>query len=195
MEPSDLEYRRHQGSQRHPKIPVQEEEWLHEPEDKDTRHKTNIATKPISYPFPRESPTREFIPSVSAPRETSPREIASRELAEPVTQRRSQIQRRYHVQFKFDKKLGYNMVKGMYSRIIWNLQLSSGSQDLQYIHAFIMYPQFWFMDNLMYQITGKLFQMINLSKGDPATPTLTEAMTGHYKTEFMQAMNQEINEL
>ena len=51
------------------------------------------------------------------------------------------------------------------------------------------------MDNLMSQIMGKLSQILIMYKGDPDTPILTEAMTGHYKTEFMKAMNQEINEL
>ena len=37
--------------------------------------------------------------------------------------------------------------------------------------------------------------MLNLSNGDPNTPTLTKSMTGPYKDEFMQAMNQEIKEM
>ena len=47
----------------------------------------------------------------------------------------------------------------------------------------------------MPQMMGKLSQMINLSKGDPDTPTFTEAMTGPYGAKFMQYMIQEIKEL
>ena len=39
-----------------------------------------------------------------------------------------------------------------------------------------MDPEFFLMDNIMPQMTGKLSQMIKTSKGDPETPTLTEAM-------------------
>ena len=48
------------------------------------------------------------------------------------------------------------MVKGVYPSIIRNLQLYGGSQDLKYIHALIMDPEFRFMDNPMPQIMAKL---------------------------------------
>ena len=35
---------------------------------------------------------------------------------------------------------------------------------------------------------GKFYQMIKISKGDPDTPTLTEAMKVPYKVDFMQDM-------
>ena len=47
----------------------------------------------------------------------------------------------------------------------------------------------------MPQMMGKLSQMINMSKGYPDTPILTETMTGPYKSEFIQAMTQDIKEL
>ena len=47
----------------------------------------------------------------------------------------------------------------------------------------------------MTQIMVKLSQMLNISKGDPDTPTLTEAMTLIYKSKFMHAMTKEIKEL
>ena len=70
------------------------------------------------------------------------------------------------------------MVKGVYSRMIWNLQLSVGSQYLQYIHDFIMDTVFRLMDNLMPQMMEKQTQMPKRSKGDPDTPTLNKATTG-----------------
>ena len=87
------------------------------------------------------------------------------------------------------------MVKGMYFRIIRNLQLSSGSQYLQYICALLMDPEFGLMENIMHQMMGKISQTINIFKGYPDTPTLTESITGPYKADFMQAMTQEIKEL
>ena len=87
------------------------------------------------------------------------------------------------------------MVKGMYSRIIWNLQFSGWSQDLQYIHALLMDPEFGFMENLMPQMTEKLSQMIKLYKGEPGTTTLTESMKGTYKAYFIHDTTQEIKEL
>ena len=66
--------------------------------------------------------------SASSPRDAAPRETASRVSVEPVHQRRSGRQRRSPVQFKFDKRNGYTMVKGVYFRMIWNLQFSGGSQ-------------------------------------------------------------------
>ena len=48
------------------------------------------------------------------------------------------------------------------------------------------------MENLMPQMMGKIYQMLNLSEGDPDTPTFTEAIKGPYKAEFMQAVTQEI---
>ena len=66
------------------------------------------------------------------------------------------------------------MVKGMYSRMIRNLQLYDGSQYLQYIYDLLMDPKFVSMDSLMPQIMGGIYQIPNLSNGYPDTPTLTE---------------------
>ena len=77
------------------------------------------------------------------------------------------------------------MVKGDYHRMIWNLQLSRDNQDKRYIHAFLMDPDFVLMENIMPRTIGKLSQILKLSKGDPDTPTLTEAMKGPYKAYFM----------
>ena len=63
--------------------------------------------------------------------------------------------------------------------MIRNLQFSGGTQDLQHKNYLIMDPQFGLMDNLMSQMMEKLYQTINLSKGGPYTPNLTEEMTGH----------------
>ena len=87
------------------------------------------------------------------------------------------------------------MVKGAYSMMIRNLQLSVGYQYLQYIHFLLMDPEFGLMDNLMPHIMRNLSQILIMPKGDPDTPILTKAMTGPYKAVFMQAMNQEIKEL
>ena len=78
--------------------------------------------------------------------------------------------------------------------MIWILQFYGGSQDIQYIHALIMDPEFGLMDNIMPQMMLNLSQILNLklSKGDPGTPTLTDAVRGPYKAQFIQAMNQEI---
>ena len=48
------------------------------------------------------------------------------------------------------------------------------------------------MGNLLPQVMVNISQMIDLSKGDPYTPTLTESMAGPYKAGFMQAMTQDI---
>ena len=87
------------------------------------------------------------------------------------------------------------MVKDIHCRMIRNLQSCGGSQDLQYIHEFFMDLEFASMDNILTRIMGDTSQMINLYKGDHATPTLTAAILGPYKGEFMQAMTQDINEL
>ena len=87
------------------------------------------------------------------------------------------------------------MVKGIYSGMIHNLQLSGGYQYLQYINAFIMEPEFVLMDNIMHRMMGKLSQILKLYKGDPSTPTFSKAMTGPYKDEFIQDMTQDIKEL
>ena len=64
----------------------------------------------------------EFISNAPAPKEADPRETTSRDPSEPVPPRSSGRQRIYSFQFNFDKKHGYNMVKGVYSRMIRNLQ-------------------------------------------------------------------------
>ena len=74
------------------------------------------------------------------PRETAPSRKVSRDPVEPVPHRRPARQRRSPFQFKFDKKHACAIVKGVYSRMIRNLQLSDGSQDLQYIHALLVDP-------------------------------------------------------
>ena len=58
-----------------------------------------------------------------------------------------------------------------------------------------MDPYFVLMENIKTQITGKIYQMINMSKGDPDTPTLNEATKRTYNDEFMQTTTQEIKEL
>ena len=55
-----------------------------------------------------------------------------------------------------------------------------------------MGPEFGLMVNLMSQMMSKLSQILKLSKGDPATHTMTKEITVPYKAEFMQAMIQEI---
>ena len=50
-----------------------------------------------------------------------------------------------------------------------------------------MDPEFVLMDNIMPQIMGNISQILIMSKGDPDTPILNEAMTGPYKAGFMQA--------
>ena len=94
-----------------------------------------------------------------------------------------------------NKKHACAIVKGVYYRMIRNLQLSDGSQDLQYIHALLVDPQFVLMENIVHKMMGKIYQMIQLSKGDPDTSTLTEEITGPYKADFTQYMTQEIKEL
>ena len=47
----------------------------------------------------------------------------------------------------------------------------------------------------MPQMTGKLSQMLKLSKEDPKISTLAKAMTGPYKVDFIQDMTQEFKEL
>ena len=69
------------------------------------------------------------------------------------------------------------MVKGIYFSMICNFQFSGGSQDLDYIHALLMDPEFVFVDNLMLQMMENLSQMLKISKGKPDTPTLAETMT------------------
>ena len=51
------------------------------------------------------------------------------------------------------------------------------------------------MDNLMHQIMGKVSQILNISNGDPDTPTLNEAIPVPYKTEFIHSTTQDIKEL
>ena len=62
------------------------------------RHIPNTAPNPISDPFPKDSPSSEFILSASYPRDTP-----SRDPSELVSQRRPGIHRRDPVQFNFDK--------------------------------------------------------------------------------------------
>ena len=69
-------------------------------------------------------------------------ETALRDQSELVPQRSSGIHMISPFQFKFDNQHGYTMVKGVYYRMIRNLQLSGGYQYLQYIHALIMDPDF-----------------------------------------------------
>ena len=76
--------------------------------------------------------------------------------------------------------------------MIRNLKFSCGYQGIQYINALLMGPEFGLMVNLMSQMMSKLSQILKLSKGDPATHTMTKEITVPYKAEFMQAMIQEI---
>ena len=55
-----------------------------------------------------------------------------------------------------------------------------------------MEPEFVLTENLMPQMMGKLSKILKIYKGDPGTHTLTEATTGTYNPDFMQAMTQEI---
>ena len=126
---------------------------------------------------------------------TYPRETDSRDPVKPVTHRRSGRQKRYPVQFNFDKQHGYTIFKGVYYRMIRNLQLSDGSQDLQYIHFFLMDPEFGLTDNIMPHMMGNLSQMTRLSKGEPDTPNLTESITRPYNHAFIQHIIHYIKEL
>ena len=74
------------------------------------------------------------------------------------------------------------------------MQFCGGYQYLQYTYDLIMYPEVGLVENLMPQMISKIYQMLKLSNGDTATPTLTEAMTGPYKAEVITDMTQDIKE-
>ena len=119
----------------------------------------------------------------------------SRDLVGPVPPRMPARHRRAPIQFSFDNQHGYTMVKGMYSRMIHKLQLFGGSQYIQYIYALLMDPEFGFMENIMLQMMGKIFQIIKLSKGYPDTPNSNKTISVPYKVEFTKATTQDIKEL
>ena len=89
LETVALEIRRHQESQRHPNIPVQEEEWPNDPGYQDLINIPNAAPTNIIDPVTREYPPREFVSSVPDTKETAPRDTESREPEVPVHQKRS----------------------------------------------------------------------------------------------------------
>ena len=87
------------------------------------------------------------------------------------------------------------MVKGIYYKIIRNMQFSGEPQVLQYIYALPIEPEFGLMENLIPQMMGKLSQTLKVFEWDPDTPTLTEVMIGTLKSKFVQAMTQYMNKL
>jgi hypothetical protein len=99
------------------------------------------------------------------------------------------------VQFKFDKQHGYTVVKGMYLWMIRNLVNNERCQDLRYIHALLMEPDFGLMDNIMPQVLGQFPTLFKAPGQDPDTPTLSSVLGGPNRVELFKALQTEIKEL
>jgi hypothetical protein len=50
------------------------------------------------------------------------------------------------------------------------------------------------MDNLMPQVLGQFPKLLKASGEDPDTPTLSSALAGPHRVEFLEAMKLEIKE-
>jgi hypothetical protein len=96
--------------------------------------------------------------------------------------------RRSPVKFKFDLQHGYTMVKGMHSRMIKNRVNSGGTEDLKYIYALQMGPDFKLMDNLMPQVLGQFPKLLKASGEDHDTPILSSALAGLHRVILLEAM-------
>ena len=66
--------------------------------------------------------------------------------------------------------------------------------NMNYVYALLLDPEFGILDGLMPQmLQTKSYKATK--KHDPDTPPLTEALSGRYREEFLQAMKREIDEL
>jgi hypothetical protein len=58
---------------------------------------------------------------------------------------------------------------------------SEGTEDLRYIHALLMDPDFGLINNLMPQVPKKFPKLLKASKEDLDTPTPSAALAGFLK--------------
>ena len=70
-----------------------------------------------------------------------------------------------------------------------------GGSDYKYLYALLMEPEFGLLENLYPQAISQVATMMKGTASDPDLPSLQEAMSGPHHTEFLEAMNKEIEEL
>jgi hypothetical protein len=61
-------------------------------------------------------------------------------------------------------------------------------QELRYIHASLMDPDFGLMDIVMPQVPGQFPNFFKTSGQDPDTPTLSSALREPHRVEFLKAI-------
>ena len=70
-----------------------------------------------------------------------------------------------------------------------------GGSDYKYLYALLMEPEFGLLENLYPQAISQVATMMKGTASDPDLPSLQEALSGPHRTEFLEAMNKEIEEL
>jgi len=107
--------------------------------------------------------------------------------------RRSVRNHRTPTRFTFNRQHGYMAVKAIQNLV---MKRTIGSQcELKYIYALLFDQNFGLLDNLMPNVIGQCPHLMKASANDPDTPTLSEAMSGPHRDEFVSAMKAEIEEL
>ena len=148
---------------------------------------------------PSESGDNHVAPPPSPP---TPIEVPDHDQPERPGPRRSTRVRKPVDRFTPDKAHGYSAIKAFTSKLIKCICVFNAHKsihDVNYQIALAMDPEFGVLDGLSSLppdfMTSHPWMLKSKKGSDPDTPTIKEALTGPYRSEFLDAMSAEIREL
>lgn len=152
-------------------------------------------------PDPAPTPTPKALPrEVRQLQEGADHWVETREQREDGLRRSSRQKQKERYQASNLGQLSPNVCSAIYSTIM-DHTLTYGSRnpttDHRYLYALLMDPEFGVMDNLFPDAISRCPALLKASKAnsDPDLPTMQEALSGPHRAEFLEAMQNEIQEL
>lgn len=107
--------------------------------------------------------------------------------------RRSTRTRRAPEQFTFNKQHGYWSTKRIVKTVLNGLLCSTtATYDFRHMHALMLDHERGTLENV---IANCPFSFKAKATEDPDTPNIGQALSGPHRTEFLEAMDKEIDEL
>ena len=152
-------------------------------------------------PDPAPTPTpKALLREVRQLQEGADHWVETREQREDGLRRSSRQKQKERYQASNLGQLSPNVCSAIYSTIM-DHTLTYGSRnpttDHRYLYALLMDPEFGVMDNLFPDAISRCPALLKASKAksDPDLPTMQEALSGPHRAEFLEAMQNEIQEL
>ena len=98
--------------------------------------------------------------------------------------------------YGFGKQHGYKAVNALLGQTIQSLMVCTRAlHDIWYIHALLLGPEYGLVEGMLPHVLSQQPHLYKAAKNDPDLPTFHRAMSGPYRSKFVEAMKKEIREL